>query len=169
MDFDDLLNLLAKRRLGLCGHDSLHNKKKSVNCEEIGSLHIACLINKKIPKYISTNVYKNYNGIFSYHAENQVFSKLPKNKKSKVKSINLLVIRVTRNGNIVNSKPCIRCLQDMVRLPYEKGYKVRNIYYSNEDGKIIRKTLTDLLYNEELHMSRFYREKNFKISLNKIM
>jgi cytidine deaminase len=166
MDFDDLLFLLIKRRLGLC-HDH-SGKNVNANCEESGSLHIACILGKNgIPSHISTNIYKNHNGIFSYHAENQVLGKLTANKKSKPKNIDLLVIRVTRNGEIANSKPCIKCLQDMTKLPFTKGYRVKNIYYSNTNGKIIKKSLNTLMYDDEIHVSRFYREKKFKFTINK--
>ena len=165
MDFTELLNLLAKRRLGLSQTQSLDNVC-SKNCEEIGSLHIACILHKNnVPYCISTNIYKNYNGIYSYHAENQALAKLSKNKRSNPKSINLFVIRVTRHGNIVNSKPCIKCLQDMLKLPSTKGYKVKNIFYSDDKGNIIKKTLNSLLYKEDYHVSRFYRENNFKSSI----
>jgi len=44
-------------------------------------------------------------------------------------------------------------------LPIKKGYKIQNIYYSDAEGNIIIKSLTDL-DNEEKHYSRFYRKKD---------
>ena len=45
----------------------------------------------------------------------------------------------------------------METIPDKKGYKIQNIYYSDNDGNIIKTTLNSLK-NEEHHYSRFYRQ-----------
>jgi hypothetical protein len=40
-----------------------------------------------------------------------------------------------------------------------KGYKIKNIYYSNDNGDIVKSSLKNL-ENEDLHYSRFYRQQN---------
>jgi hypothetical protein len=47
----------------------------------------------------------------------------------------------------------------MKTLPEKKGYRIKNIYYSNENGQIVKSSIKTL-ENEELHISRFYRRKN---------
>ena len=44
-------------------------------------------------------------------------------------------------------------------LPQQKGYKLINIYYSDNDGNIVKTTLNKLKNDEEIHYSRFYRKK----------
>lgn len=43
-------------------------------------------------------------------------------------------------------------------LPAKKGYKIKNIYYSDENGLIIKNNLNNL-EKEEMHYSRFFRNK----------
>jgi cytidine deaminase len=94
------------------------------------------------------------------HAEHDVINKLkPLERKKKLEPINLLVIRFSKNNKLQNSKPCANCIQTMKTLPQKKGYKVKNIYYSNDNGDIIKSNLKNL-ENEELHYSRFYKLKN---------
>jgi len=49
----------------------------------------------------------------------------------------------------------------MKNLPEKKGYKIKNIYYSNDSGDIIKSSL-QILESEEPHLSRFYRQKFMK-------
>lgn len=95
------------------------------------------------------------------HAEHDVINKLkPLERKKKLEPVNLLVIRFSKNNKLQNSKPCANCIQTMKNLPEKKGYKIKNIYYSNDNGTIIKSNLK-ILEKEELHYSRFYRQKNF--------
>ena len=41
-------------------------------------------------------------------------------------------------------------------IPEKKGYKLQNIYYSDDKGNII-KTSLNILKNEKQHYSRYYR------------
>jgi hypothetical protein len=44
----------------------------------------------------------------------------------------------------------------METIPERKGYKLQNIYYSDDKGNI-NKTSLNILKNEEHHYSRYYR------------
>lgn len=147
------------------------NKMNNCLCSEFN--HIACIFRGKI-----SNIKKNLNilsyGINKYsdsdgkkpsiHAEHDAISKLiPLKKKKKLESIDLLVIRVSRIYNIQMSKPCYNCIQTMKILPEKKGYKINNIYYSNNDGEIV-KTNLKCLENSEYHYSKFYNRN--KIDYN---
>ena len=51
-----------------------------------------------------------------------------------MKKIDIIVIRTTCKRNLGNSKPCVKCLSDMYYLAPKKGYKINNVYYSDESG-----------------------------------
>ena len=93
------------------------------------------------------------------HAEHNAIDKLitRKNKK-KLESINLLVIRVSSKNKIQYSKPCYNCIEMMKMLPKKKGYKLENIYYSDETGGLIKTNLAKLSL-EEKHFSNFWRKR----------
>ena len=90
------------------------------------------------------------------HAEHDALLKLIPNKKRKLKNINLLVIRVSGKNKLQSSKPCNNCIQTMRRLSIKKGYKIQNVYYSDNNENIVKTTLY-ALDNEEKHYSRYYR------------
>ena len=95
------------------------------------------------------------------HAEHDAINKLkPLERKNHLETINLLVIRISKHNKLLNSKPCANCIQNMKNLPKKKGYNIKNIYYSNENGDIIKTSLR-ILEKEDLHYSRFYRQYKF--------
>jgi hypothetical protein len=94
------------------------------------------------------------------HAEHDAINKLkPLNIKKKLVAINLLVVRFSKNNKIGNSKPCANCILMMRSFPPKKGYKIRNIYYSDDCGNIVKSSL-NILEKEEQHYSRFYRRRS---------
>lgn len=93
------------------------------------------------------------------HAEHDAINKLkPLYRKKRLESINLLVIRFSKSNKLQNSKPCAICIQTMKTLPEKKGYRIKNIYYSNDNGEIVKNSLNNL-ENEDKHYSRFYRKQ----------
>lgn len=82
----------------------------------------------------------------SIHAEHDTINKLPFTKKPK--KINMLVIRITKNGKLGMSKPCNKCVSYMIHLFPKKGYIVKNIYYSTNEGCIIKTNLRKLSTTE---------------------
>ena len=90
------------------------------------------------------------------HAEHDALLKLIPNKKRKLKNINLLVIRVSGKNKLQSSKPCNNCIQMMKKLSIKKGYKIQNVYYSDNNENIVKTTLY-ALDNEEKHYSRYYK------------
>ena len=91
------------------------------------------------------------------HAECDAIEKLvPLKKKKKLENINLLVIRVSGKNKLQSSKPCGNCIYKMKILPEKKGYKIKNIYYSDSDGSIVKTNLYNL-DNEEKHYSTYYK------------
>lgn len=91
------------------------------------------------------------------HAEHDAINKLkPLKRKKHLQNVNMLVVRISKNNKLQNSKPCANCIETMKTLPEKKGYRIRNIYYSNENGEIVKSSLKNL-EKEELHYSRFFR------------
>jgi hypothetical protein len=92
------------------------------------------------------------------HAEHNVINKLKPLKRKHLQNVNLLVIRLSKTNILQNSKPCANCIKIIKTLPSKKGYNIKHIYYSNDDGKIIKSSLSKL-ENDTLHYTRFYRQK----------
>jgi len=138
------------------------NKINNCLCSEFN--HIACIFQGKVINMKNLNIlsfginkYSDSDGKKpSVHAEYDAISKLlPLKKKKKLESIDILVIRVSRINTIQMSKPCYNCIQTMKILPEKKGYKINNIYYSNNEGDIV-KTNIKCLDNTEYHFSKYY-------------
>ena len=92
------------------------------------------------------------------HAEYDAIRKLlPLRRKKRLVSINILVIRVSGKNKLQSSKPCVKCINTMKILPPKLGYKIEDIYYSNDNGEIIKTNIKNL-ESEEPHYSRFYRQ-----------
>jgi cytidine deaminase len=100
------------------------------------------------------------NGILpGIHAELDALTKLKPLGQKRLENVELLVIRLSKTNNIQSSRPCNNCIELMNYLPEKKGYKIKTIYYLNNDGDII-KTDLQTLEKEEKHYSRFYRRNN---------
>lgn len=88
------------------------------------------------------------------HAEIDAMLKLPRQRKiSRLTPISLIVIRINKSKELKNSKPCYNCLIRLQKL-HSFGYNLCNIYYSDENGEIIKKKYIDLLNEENKHISR---------------
>lgn len=93
------------------------------------------------------------------HAEQDAISKLlPLKRKKRLELVNILVVRLSAKNNLQSSKPCSNCIEVMKSLPTKKGYKIQNVYYSDNKGNIIKQSLTNL-DNEEKHYSRYYKQR----------
>jgi deoxycytidylate deaminase len=91
------------------------------------------------------------------HAEEDAIRKLPFRKNKKKIEIDLLVIRINKNGKLLNSKPCSNCLKKMKNI---KGYKIKYVHYSTENGTIVTQKLSDLLQDTNVHISYFFNKNN---------
>lgn len=91
---------------------------------------------------IETIAFNEYDSKYTTkHAEqeciNKYKNKIRKYKKDK-KKFNLLVIRLSTQNKLLNSKPCIECC----RVLKESGI-INKIYYSNENGIITTKRINN--------------------------
>jgi hypothetical protein len=93
------------------------------------------------------------------HAEHDAIRKLvPIKKKKRLENINILVIRLSGKNKLQSSKPCIYCIKTMQTLPIKLGYKIQNVYYSDNNGNIIKTNLKNL-ENGEKHYSKYYKRR----------
>lgn len=74
----------------------------------------------------------------SLHAEVDAIQKLPINKSKKKIKINVFVYRISRskNHNLVMAKCCDNCYKTLYKVANEKNYRIKNIYYTNDNGQI---------------------------------
>jgi len=89
------------------------------------------------------------------HSEVNAILKL-RYRREKLKNpikISALVIRVTSTGELGMSRPCAHCTISLFRLPRKFGYVVTDIYYSDQNGDIIKTSMNELLEGPQ-HISR---------------
>lgn len=70
--------------------------------------------------------------------------------------ISAFVIRITHTGTLGMSRPCMHCLWSLDRLPRKSGYLVSDVYYSDDNGSIVKTTMKNLLGGPQ-HVSRGHR------------
>ena len=126
--------------------------------------HVSCILQGK--RYLKKariltygfNKMGDSKGLYpGMHAEHDAIRKLlPLNRNKRLTNINLLVIRVSGKNKLQISKPCNNCINIMKTLPLKLGYKIQNIYYSDNIGNIV-KTSLKILDNEEKHYSKYYK------------
>ena len=88
----------------------------------------------------------------------------------------MLVFKSSKKGHsISHSKPCLKCVNDMYCIPRKLGYKIKNIYYSYDNNKIIKTNLNKLIRDaikpvNPLYLSNIIKhvEKNYIIIYVKI-
>lgn len=85
----------------------------------------------------------------SIHAEEDAmrkFSKLAKYRRfiKKGGNVDILIFRLSRTGNLGNSKPCKNCAMHLSK--YE--FNVNNVYYSNSEGEIVCEKLRDITQSD---------------------
>jgi deoxycytidylate deaminase len=136
--------------------------------------HAALLISGGKPLtfgYNHNRMIYNRNFIRSYHAEihslSQFLQKNNLNSMKKVlschspcnkythlisKKLEILVIRLDKQGNLKNSKPCKHCLETL------KKFNIKTVYYSTDEGKIEMERIRDCSTDHYSHgQKRYYK------------
>lgn len=112
------------------------------------------------------------------HAEmdaiNKIKPNIERNKRKNYKNINILIIRYRNSDEtreLAMSKPCALCLYYMATKLLEKGYTVRNIYYSTDDNKIEKASLIEMICDNltNTYMTGLYKRKTLINPLNKLL
>jgi hypothetical protein len=90
------------------------------------------------------------------HSEVCAVSKLRKlpDRLKNPKKIDIVVLRVSPTGKLGMSKPCKHCIIGLSIIPLRLGYKIDDVYYSNDGGTITKTTMTRLLQEDNPHVSR---------------
>ena len=106
-------------------------KKMALNSPMLQK-HASCLLKGDSPTNFGVNKYFKVKGIdtkpmfLSIHAEVDVMSSC-----KYVKGFDILVIRVNKNGDLKNSRPCNNCIDKM------KTKGIRKIYWSTDEQTIL--------------------------------
>lgn len=80
----------------------------------------------------------------SRHAEIDVLKKEKKNYSltKKIRKFNLIVIKISKTGNISTARPCYHCIKQLESASF---VRIKNIFYSNKEGNIIKETFEQLI------------------------
>lgn len=82
------------------------------------------------------------NGMKTIHAEADCLNRLSRKLvRSRRRRVDLFVFRISSSGKLGNSKPCANCIEKMNNV---RGYKIVDVYYSNSEGEIEKKKLSQL-------------------------
>jgi len=104
--------------------------------------HCALVIKKGKPVIYGINhnrTYVNKKLIYSLHAETDALHRYCKiiHKNTNL-NVDVFVVRIDKNNKLKNSYPCNSCIRRL----FEIG--VKNLYYSNEDGIIVKERVCNL-------------------------
>jgi hypothetical protein len=89
------------------------------------------------------------------HAEIDAITKI-KNYRNNPKTINMVVIRINKNGIIGESRPCCDCLK-MLNM---SKFIIKYIYYSTAEGTIIKEKFSNMLDSPKNHISKGVKYRN---------
>ncbi len=90
----------------------------------------------------------------SLHAEIDAYNKI-KNFKHMPKKIDLFVIRITKGGNLAESRPCYHCIDILSK----SRLNIRNVYYSTSYGTIVCETFENLRLNSKKYITTGFKRK----------
>ena len=82
------------------------------------------------------------------------FKKLTNSGKKKL-TADLVIIRTTKDNILRNSKPCSKCIELLHFFCKIKKIRLRNIYYSTENGSIIKIKFSQL---ENAHKTKHFKK-----------
>jgi len=72
-----------------------------------------------------------------------------------LKKIDLISIRISKNGKLGESRPCYNCILSLNHF----GLNFKNIYYSTSNGDIKKESFDELVNSDKIHVSSGYRQK----------
>lgn len=76
---------------------------------------------------------------------------LLKCQKIKKKKMNMIVLRINKNGELCESAPCFHCTQELYKNKY---VKINKLYYSRADTTITCIKFDDWVHNGNPYISR---------------
>lgn len=148
----------------------------SIMCGKYGSLsraeshHVCAFINLKGDKiFLGENSARTMPGCpISTHAEMDVLRKVLKSKSivpgtvpKRIDKYDILVIRISKTYKLGSSRPCYHCINSMMNT---SAIKIRYVYYSTPNGRIVRERLDEMLESELTHVSTGWRARTKRTS-----
>jgi hypothetical protein len=97
-----------------------------------------------------------WNYMPSLHAEIDAFSKI-KNYKNIGKKLDLFVIRITKGGNLAESRPCFHCIDILSK----SKLNICNVYYSTSSGTIVCESFKNLVANSNINISKGFTRHRY--------
>ena len=95
----------------------------------------------------------------TFHAEKNAIDKLKyRQNNKKPLEVSIIIARFSKTGIVGLSKCCNNCINHMLYLPIIKGYKIKNVYYTNNDGTIEKTTLNKLNLDNNKHKTRYFKK-----------
>lgn len=125
-----------------------------------GPYHAAAIFaHKECVLAYGENRFVGVEGRWTEHAERAAISKLPSRpRRRRLDAVDMLVIRTSKTGLFGNSRPCLHCILCMAHDLPERGYRLRRVYYF-DDQRAMRETGLDTLCSEPPHVSVYYRNR----------
>jgi hypothetical protein len=93
----------------------------------------------------------------SRHAEVDALLKI-KNYRNNPKEVNILVVRINKNGNLEKSRPC----KDCIRMMQMSNFVIKYIYYSTADGIIVKEKFSKMMDSSLTYTSKGVKSKKYK-------
>ncbi len=133
-----------------------------------GTYHICAFFNKDKIIMGENSARKLGSCPISTHAEMDVLRKLYKTTQAptgnkRIEKFDVLVIRISKTGKLGASRPCFHCINSMVNTSI---VKIQNVYYSTNDGKIIKEKLDNMLDSDLTIVSTGWRVRTNKRKKN---
>lgn len=94
---------------------------------------------------------------YGTHAEVHAIKRLPHNFSKRIRFVTIIVIRTDASGNLLNSKPCALCLKHLAAIKKNR-WGVSTIYYSNEEGNIIKDNFHNLSIDDDKYICKRQRK-----------
>ena len=90
----------------------------------------------------------------SKHAEMDAMTKI-KYHRNNPKCINMIVVRINKNGLLGESRPC----QDCLKMLEMSNFIIKYIYYSTAEGTIIKEKFSNMITSPNTYISIGMRRK----------
>lgn len=95
----------------------------------------------------------------SRHAEAEAFQRI-RFKKNMPRRLDVFVVRYGKAGGLGSSRPCYHCIQMMM----SSGLNIKDIYYSTNEGTIVKERLSEMMNSENTYVSSGIRSKTGRVA-----
>lgn len=130
--------------------------------------HSCCNINRNFcrRRYIPS-VHAETRALLNFYGNKVYYNKYKGwkfyDEKYRKKNICIMVVRVSRNGNLANARPCRNCLSMM------KDLGVKRVHYSTgDDSEIITENVTDMFSIQDSSSNKHFTRMMLKYPKNDI-